>query len=483
LIDASLQIYFLKKLQLINLLFQYIACQIFYAKGNCLQIVQIENLVSLDVLSILMITLICFVTSIVFSFSTRYMKGDDVYHLFLFRLIQVCFFASLMVVADNLVLFFLAWTFSNIILVKLMIHKSTWRSALCSGMLARKNFRLGSVFLALGFSVLYCQTGSLSIKEISNSNITPLFLFMAQIFLLLAAMTQSAIWPFHRWLISSLNSPTPVSSIMHAGIVNGGGFLLVRFSFLYINSPSFLILIFIIGLITACIGTIWKLMQHDIKRMLACSTIGQMGFMLAQCGLGLFSAAIIHLCLHGLFKAYLFLQSGSAAQGQHIDLKYPPKYSSFLLAAVGGLIGCYGFAYMSSKDFNIYNTKLIIFFSVWILCSQFMISLLDEKSLKRVIILFMMILLFSGVYGSMIGFVESLLHDLNVTHPQPLSIVHFLGIAILFFGWFGVFFIKRLNLSKNVPVWILYLYVEILNASQSAFKTVTSNRNAYTYLK
>jgi len=126
-------------------------------------------------------------------------------------------------------------------------------------------------------------------------------------------MTQSAIWPFHTWLISSLNSPTPVSAIMHAGLINGGGFLLTRFAGLFVQSTGMLQVIFFLGLLTALIGTLWKLMQHDIKRMLACSTMGQMGFMIAQCGLGLFPAAIAHLCWHGLFKAYLFLSSGSAA--------------------------------------------------------------------------------------------------------------------------------------------------------------------------
>ncbi|MCX5924114.1 MAG: proton-conducting transporter membrane subunit [Candidatus Dependentiae bacterium] len=388
-----------------------------------------------------------------------------------------------MVLSDNVILFFIAWILSNVILVKLMIHKPSWRSAFCSGMLASKNFILGAIFLALGLAALYYDTEKLSIKAIANCNISPLSLLASQIFLLLAAMTQSAIWPFHRWLISSLNSPTPVSSIMHAGLINGGGFLIVRFSFLYINSPKILTLIFIIGLMTACIGTIWKLMQHDIKRMLACSTMGQMGFMLAQCGLGLFSAAIIHLCLHGLFKAYLFLGSGSTAQEKRIDLKYPPKWGSFFFALLGGLIGCYSFALASGKAWNVYDTNLIILLLVWILCCQFTLSFLLEKSPKNIINIFMIIFLLSGIYGLMIRFLDGLLDDLNLVHPQPLNIIHFLGMGVLFFCWFGLFFVKHLNTQKKVPTWILYLYVKLLNGSQPDFTTITNNRNAYTYLK
>ena len=107
---------------------------------------------------------------------------------------------------------------------------------------------------------------------------------------------------------------------MHAGLINGGGFLLARFAPMLAIQPPILNLIFIAGITTALLGTLWKLMQSDVKRMLACSTMGQMGFMIAQCGLGLFPAAVAHLSWHGLFKAYLFLSTGSAAKEKRLDL-------------------------------------------------------------------------------------------------------------------------------------------------------------------
>jgi NAD(P)H-quinone oxidoreductase subunit 5 len=449
-----------------------------------LQIIEFKNFFHVDYLSLVMISLISFVTTIVYTFSKRYMKGDCLYSVFLSRLVQIAFFASLMAATDNLILFFIAWILSNIVLVKLMIHKSSWKSAFYSGMLAHKNFMLGAFFLFLGFSALYYDTGELSIHTLSKTTISPTFLLLGQMLLLLAAMTQSAIWPFHKWLISSLNSPTPVSAIMHAGIINGGGFLLIRFSFLYINSPNVLLLIFIIGLTTACIGTTWKLMQHDIKRMLACSTMGQMGFMLAQCGLGLFASATIHLFFHGLFKAYLFLGSGDAAKEKQIKLKYPPKYSTFFISLLGGLVGCYGFVSMSAQDLSLCDTNLITVFLVWILCSQFMLSLLLTKSsLKQIISFFIMIFIFGCMYGSMITFLDHALAGLNLVHPQPINAIHLLGIGVLLIGWLSLFFTTRFNNLTMAPDWMLCWYVKMVNASQPDHRTVTNNRNDYTYLK
>ncbi len=116
-----------------------------------------------------------------------------------------------------------------------------------------------------------------------------------------------------RWLIESIVAPTPVSAIMHAGLVNAGGIILTRFSPLFNGGIASIILLLLAG-ISVLIGTGISLVQVDYKRQLVGSTIAQMGFMLIQCALGAYIATIIHLILHGLFKATLFLQAGSAVQ-------------------------------------------------------------------------------------------------------------------------------------------------------------------------
>ena len=186
-----------------------------------------------------------------------------------------------MVFADHLLLLLAAWACSDLLLVRLMIHKSSWTAARNAGMLALKTFCLGFAgswpwFLSAGRKL---QAPPLSVGSSRRQ--------ARRRHGLRRAATgrnrcdeQSAAWPFHRWLISSLNSPTPVSALMHAGLVNGGGFLLVRFAPLYARQPVLLHGLFMVGLVTAVVGTFWKLLQTDIKRMLACSTMGQMGFML-----------------------------------------------------------------------------------------------------------------------------------------------------------------------------------------------------------
>jgi len=121
-----------------------------------------------------------------------------------------------------------------------------------------------------------------------------------------------------------MDGPTPVSALMHAGIVNAGGFLFNRFAPVFIHAPDALHLAFLVGLVTALIGSALMLTQNDIKKSLGYSTMGQMGFMIMECGLGAFSLAVYHLIAHGLFKATLFLGSGSVIGDTRREDGVPP---------------------------------------------------------------------------------------------------------------------------------------------------------------
>ncbi|MBU6141453.1 MAG: proton-conducting membrane transporter, partial [Proteobacteria bacterium] len=304
-----------------------------------------DSLFYIDGLAKIVIFLILFIGLVVALFAKKYLKGDSKYTSFFIALPLVIVSVIITVSTNNIFLFLVSWLLSNAILVVMMIHKPNWRSAFASGKLAAKNFLIGFFCLSLGLILLYNQSGHSSIQSILDFQyVNQTKLTIALLLILIGAMTQSAIYPFHSWLTSSLNSPTPVSALMHAGLVNGGGILLARFAPLYLNSPKILTAIFIIGITTALIGTFWKLVQSSVKNMLACSTMGQMGFMLAQFGLGLFSAAIAHLFWHGCFKSYLFLTSGAAAQEKKFDLNYPPSLSSFTSALICGIFGILSFS-------------------------------------------------------------------------------------------------------------------------------------------
>ena len=431
-----------------------------------------------DTLSLVMIGLVTFVSLCVGSFSARYLKGDRKQKSFYMGLSVVVLSVSIMVCSDHMLLLLLSWGTGNAALLHLMLYKREWEAAKQSSILALKNFSAGLFFLGCAFLILYVSTGQTSIHAIMSAPPQSPLLQVSGLFILLGAMTQSGLWPFHRWLTSSLNSPTPASAIMHAGLVNGGGFLLARFSPLLAEHSIILSMTFVVGICTALLGTLWKLMQSDIKRMLACSTMGQMGFMIAQCGLGLFPAAVAHLCWHGLFKANLFLASGSAAQEKKTLLKQPPLLKEFLFALFCGTFGAYCFALASQKTLLAGDTTLFLIVLALVSGAQFSLSLgRGTSSLERLLAILATSVM-GAVYGLSVYLIEYFLEPIGISFPQPFNWLHTVAIGALISAWLFELFLSD-QTREAPPRWIAKLYVYMLNASQPHPKTVTAYRNHY----
>jgi NAD(P)H-quinone oxidoreductase subunit 5 len=435
----------------------------------------------IDTLSLIMTILVTFVSISVASFSKRYLGGDRQQKKFYCNLAVLVFTVFIMVSSNNLLLFMTTWAISNLLLVRLMLHKYEWRAARESARLALKNFLLGFCFLSIAFTVLYCQTSQVSIQEILQSSIDRKWLFMSTLCIFLAAMTQSGLFPFHKWLISSLNSPTPVSAIMHAGLINGGGFLLARFAPIFLQQPAILNSIFILSIVTIICGTLWKLMQSDIKRMLACSTMAQMGFMMAQCGMGLFPAAIAHLFWHGLFKAYLFLASGASGQEKRIDLEYPPKTKNFLASLLCGFCGAYAFSIASCKSITTLDTTVFLTVLAMIAATQFALIIVQACSFHLIVIAMIATTIMGGAYGYSVHLIEASVASLHIAKPQPLTAIHVIALLTMLFSWFFILFRDRFITTGKYPDWMLKFYVTMLNASQPHPKTVTTCRNEYQF--
>lgn len=438
---------------------------------------------SLNGLSLTMSMLIFFVSAIVHQFSRRYLSGDSAYRRYFLSLSAITVTASIMVCADNLLLFWAAWTVSNLLLVTLMVHKKTWLAAKNSGKLTLKFLSLGSLSLLAALTLLYKESGSLSIDFINSQsmmNESP-WLVLILLLITITALIQSAQWPFHTWLTSSLNSPTPVSALMHAGLVNGGGFILVKFSPLLLTAPFILTLIFTIGVFTTIAGTSWKLLQTDIKRMLACSTMAQMGFMMMQCGLGLFPAAIAHLCWHGLFKSFLFLNAGSVVQSKRfVSQKSTQDTPALVLACIAGLLGAYCFAIVSEKTIFTLNPTTFLVGFAFISGTQLAYTLLqNENIIKRFIPTAILVALAGVFYGESIYFIESLLPAFSAKELPSLSAFNIAVFAVFLTLWFGVSSngIRRLEKTK---IWAK-IYMTLLNASQPHSSTITTSRNTYQY--
>ena len=437
-----------------------------------------ESLFYIDGLAKVVIFLIVFIGLVVALFAKQYLKGDSKYGLFFSTLPLIIISVIITVSTNNIFLFLTSWFLSNAILVVMMIHKPNWKSAFASGKLAAKNFLIGFGCLSLGLVLLSNQTGETSIQSIITFEYeNQAQLIIALLLILISAMTQSAIYPFNSWLTSSLNSPTPVSALMHAGLVNGGGILLARFAPLYFNSPKILTLIFIIGITTALVGTFWKLIQSNVKTMLACSTMGQMGFMFAQCGLGLFPAAIAHLFWHGCFKSYLFLTSGGTAQEKKFDLKYPPSFASFLSALICGIFGILSFSFIANKNLILLDSNAVLFSAAFIAATHLALNILREKPLKNLPIAIILTSIAGILYGSSIYIIESQLSESELYNPQTFNVFHLLAICIFISLWLGRLFIH--NPKKELSHLMAKFYVKALNASQPASSTITANRNQY----
>lgn len=437
-----------------------------------------------DPLSWVMAALIVFVIVNVLAFSRRYLAGDRYQAQHLWGVAFLGGSVLILAFADHLFLFFTAWGISNLLLVRLMIHKPEWTAARKSGLLALKTFGLGLASLGAGFWLLASGAGSSSIRAIlASAEATPLSdttkfgLWLIAI----AALTQSAAWPFQRWLVSSLNSPTPVSALMHAGLVNGGGFLLARFAPLYLREPLLLQVLFTIGLFTAILGTTWKLLQPDVKRMLACSTMGQMGFMIMQCGMGLFAPAISHLCWHGLFKAYLFLNTGSVVREERYRAgQVPLTLPTAIIAGLAGIIGAFAFGWISGLGVSLRDTRFIMTALAFMATAQLAAGLLQTSLAPwKLVAAPVLSLVAASLYGLSIRTIDSLLVPLNLMQPQPLNAVYGLGIALLALFWLAVNFqgLSRVSSSQ----WWKRIYVAALNGSQPHPDTVTASRTSYQY--
>jgi NAD(P)H-quinone oxidoreductase subunit 5 len=440
-----------------------------------------NHLFHFDALSLVMVCLIGFIGLVVMSFSSRYLQGDRKKNKFFILTVSLMLSVAVLVSADYLPLFLLAWALSNWLLSRLMLHKIEWAAARASANLALINFGLGLISLTLGLTMLALHSQTIYLSQLDLSQLNTQAQFISGTFLLIAAMTQSAIWPFHRWLLSSLNSPTPVSAFMHAGLVNGGGFLLARFAPLFLGHSELLQLIFVVGAITALLGTWWKLMQHDVKRMLACSTMAQMGFMIAECGLGLFAAAISHLIWHGMFKAYLFLNSGSAAQEKRISPAAPPSVYQLLLALTFGLAGTFCFALASGNSLVPANTSVIIHILALVACSQGALTIMQSISKLRWILSLLASLIIGAIYGLNLTVVEWILAPMQIHQPQSMLAIHWLVIGLMVVAWLLMLFRTSVQQSNWLPSWRLKLYVRMLNASQPHAKTITAHRNHYHY--
>jgi NAD(P)H-quinone oxidoreductase subunit 5 len=432
-----------------------------------------------DGLTRLMAVVTTFVSGIVHSFARRYMAGAKRLNAFYARLFGLTLIVLLLTAANHLVLFAAAWTAMGWVLADLIGHVRGWPQAQAAARYARWFFLGGSALLAGALGLLGLRAGTWTIDGVlaAVGGLSTSVVGSAAVLLLLAAMVQSALVPFHRWLLSSMTAPTPVSAFMHAGLVNAGGVLLARFAPVVFELPTVMLGIVVAGGVSALLGQAWMLVQTDVKRQLGASTVAQMGFMVLQCGLGFIPAAIAHLLLHGFYKAYLFLASGTAVE--HTTPGTPSRSGPGLLdglvtggAAIGGGVL---FITLTGKSLTALNSGTVLTVFVVLAVLHATRTLVRRAALSRAARLWLVpgvvlptIALYAGVYRG----VGVLLADLpTAVAPTALTPLH--G------GLLAVFGAAYVAIERGWHRASTRLYVTLRNTSQPVSTTLLHNRDQY----
>ena len=319
----------------------------------------------LDQLTFVMMSIITGVGFLIHLYSTEFMEDDSDYSRYFAYMNMFVASMLILVMADNLLLLYLGWEGVGVCSYLLV---GFWYKDPANGAASRKAFvvtRVGDTAMALGLFLLFTHLGTLQIQpmlEAANQTwvVGDTIPAIAALLLLGGAVGKSAQLPLHTWLPDAMAGPTPVSALIHAAtMVTAGVYLVARTHDLFLLSPEVLLLVALVGLFTLLLAAFTALNQHDIKRILAYSTISQIGYMFLALGVGAWSAGIFHLMTHAFFKALLFLGAGAVIHCLHhehnifkmggLRTRLPIVFSSFLIgsAALAALPFTSGFF---SKD-------------------------------------------------------------------------------------------------------------------------------------
>lgn len=317
---------------------------------------------TVDQISVVMMCVVTIVSTLVHIYSIGYMSHDEGFNRFFSYLSLFVFSMLVLVMSDNFLGLFIGWEGVGLcswLLIGFWYKKpfATWA--------ANEAFimnRVADLGMLVGLFILFWQTGSLKYSEVfaAVKGIDHTVLSIAAVFLFIGAMGKSAQFPFHTWLADAMEGPTPVSALIHAAtMVTAGVYLMVRSHELFALTPEVSFFVACLGSFVAAFAATMGLVNRDLKRIVAYSTLSQLGYMFVAAGLGAYWVALFHLMTHAFFKALLFLGAGNVMHAMHdeLDIKkmgglYKPMRGTaimMILASVA-LAGIYPFAGFFSKD-------------------------------------------------------------------------------------------------------------------------------------
>ena len=273
-------------------------------------------------------------------FSSRYLQGEPGQPRYVAALAGVLAAVHLLLLADHWLVLIAAWAAVGLALQHLLCFYTDRPFALLAAHKKRLADRLADALLIAAAALAWHEVGSGSLSDLwrhLEAEAPSFALQTSAVFLALAVVLRTALLPMHGWLIQVMEAPTPVSALLHAGVINLGGFVLIRFAPLLEAAPVARWLLASIGLATALLAGLVMLTRISIKVRLAWSTVAQMGFMVMECGLGLYTLALLHLIGHSLYKAHAFLSASTAVEAARLRMMrsaVAPSVASLVLAPV-----------------------------------------------------------------------------------------------------------------------------------------------------
>ena len=330
----------------------------------------------LDALSAVMILVVTGIGSLIHIYSTAYMheETDEAYGRFFAYLNLFCFFMLMLVLGSNVLVMFVGWEgvgLCSYLLIGFYYEKQSASDAAKKAFVVNRigdfAFILGALLLVVTFNSLDFTTIALPVKEMPPE-VTFGTLSLITLLMFIGATGKSAQIPLYVWLPDAMEGPTPVSALIHAAtMVTAGVYMIGRNAVLFEHTPVTLMVVAVVGAATALMAGTIGLVQTDIKRVLAYSTVSQLGYMFLAMGMGAFGAGIFHLMTHAFFKACLFLGSGAVIHALHgeqdirkmggLKKHIPITYWTFVIASVA-IAGVPGLAGFFSKDEILFETFL-----------------------------------------------------------------------------------------------------------------------------
>ncbi len=418
-----------------------------------------------DPLSVVMALIVSGVGSVIHLYSVGYMHGDKRYSRYFGFLNLFAFAMLLLVLSNSILLMFVGWEgvgLCSYLLIGFWFEKIENAKA---GMKAFVVNRIGDFGFIVGFMLLFTavgvRTGTWSLDfGVIKSNIglvSPAILTAVGIMLFVGATGKSAQIPLYVWLPDAMAGPTPVSALIHAAtMVTAGVYMVARMNFLYALAPDALRVIAIVGALTAFFAATIGLVQNDIKKVLAYSTVSQLGYMFIGVGVGAFGAGIFHLMTHAFFKALLFLGSGSvihAMSGEQdirkmggLSSKMPITTTTFVIASLA-IMGVPGFAGFFSKDDILYHAYISPYGGTFVWLLGVVAAVLTAFYMTRLVIL--------TFYGNprMDHHTAEHVHESPKTMTIPLIILAILSAIGGYIGMPAIFGVHNVFAQFLAPVF------------------------------